>query len=77
MLALLGADLVGMSTVLEVIAAHHMGLSCLVVSLVSNLGGGLADEPLDHAEVVAAGRGARQDLCRLLRALLEDDELTG
>jgi purine-nucleoside phosphorylase len=75
MLALLGADLVGMSTVLEVIAAHHMGLSCLVVSLVSNLGGGLGDEPLDHAEVVAAGVGAQADLSRLLRALLKDDEL--
>ncbi|HLE85515.1 MAG TPA: purine-nucleoside phosphorylase [Thermoanaerobaculia bacterium] len=73
MLALLGADLVGMSTVLEVIAARHMGLSCLVFSLVSNLGAGVADQPLDHDEVIAAGLGAREDLSRLLRAILEDD----
>jgi purine-nucleoside phosphorylase len=62
-----------MSTVLEVIAARHMGLSCLVVSLVSNLGAGVADQPLDHDEVIAAGLRAREDLSRLLRAILEDD----
>jgi purine-nucleoside phosphorylase len=75
MLALLGADLVGMSTVLEVIAAHHMGVACLVVSLVSNLGAGVAEEALRHEEVVAAGIGAQADLSSLLRAVLEDEEL--
>lgn len=76
MLALLGADLVGMSTVLEAIAAHHMGLACLVVALVSNLGAGVVDQPLTHAEVVAAGRGAQDELARLLRSILEADSLT-
>ena len=75
MLRTLGADLVGMSTVLEVIAARHMGLSCLVLSLVANLAAGVVDEPLAHDEVVAAGAAAGEKLEALLRALLEDDRL--
>ena len=58
MLAGLGAHLAGMSTVLEVIAARHMGLRCLVLSLVSNLGAGVAEESLSHDEVLEAGRQA-------------------
>jgi purine-nucleoside phosphorylase len=77
MLAHLGARLVGMSTVLEVIAARHMGLSCLVVSLVTNLGAGVIDEPLAHDEVVAAGEAASEKLVALLRAILEHDGLLG
>lgn len=75
MLRTLGADLVGMSTVLEVIAARHMGLSCLVLSLVANLAAGVVDEPLAHDEVVAAGEAAGERLVALLRAVLEDDRL--
>lgn len=75
MLTMLGAKLVGMSTVLEVIAARHMGLRCLVLSLVANLGAGVVDEPLDHDEVVAAGAAAEEKLVALLRALLEDERL--
>lgn len=75
MLRTLGADLVGMSTVLEVIAARHMGLACLVLSLVSNRAAGVGDGPLTHHDVVAAGEAAQETLARLLRAILEDPDL--
>jgi purine-nucleoside phosphorylase len=77
MLAMMGASLVGMSTVLEVIADRHMGLRCLVLSLVANLGAGVVDDPLDHEEVVAAGAAASEKLIALLKAVLEDDRLYG
>lgn len=75
MLRTLGADLVGMSTVLEVIAARHLGLACLVVSLVANPAAGVGDVPPAHDDVLAAGRAAREDLAKLLRAILEDPAL--
>ncbi len=75
MLRTLGADLVGMSTVLEVIAARHMSLRCLVLSLVANLAAGVVDEPLAHDEVVAAGAAAGEKLVALLRAVLEDNRM--
>jgi purine-nucleoside phosphorylase len=71
----LGAELVGMSTVLEVIAAHHMGVRCACISLVSNLGAGLLPVPLDHSEVLAAGRQAAARLRELFTAVLGDAEL--
>lgn len=71
----LGADLVGMSTVLEVIAAKHMGLRCLCLSLVTNLGSGVVDEPMDHEDVLAMSRASAGKIQRLLTALLEDDGL--
>jgi purine-nucleoside phosphorylase len=70
MLRTLGADLVGMSTVLEAIAARHLGAEVLAISLVSNLAAGLAPHGLDHAEVVAAGQAAAGRMGRLLDALL-------
>src|ERR1700757_2214712 len=58
MLGRLGADLVGMSTVLEAIAARQLGAEVLAISLVTNLAAGLAGQSLSHAEVVEAGRAS-------------------
>jgi purine-nucleoside phosphorylase len=77
MLRTLGAHLVGMSTVLEVIAARHMGLRVLVLSLVSNAAAGVTDRPLDHEEVLAAGAQAAGKVRRLLSALIADPRLAG
>lgn len=75
MLGRLGADLVGMSTVLEVIAARHLGLRCLVISLAANSGAGVSSAPLSHDEVLAAGREAAGRVRALLAALLDDPAL--
>ncbi|GAC69810.1 purine-nucleoside phosphorylase [Gordonia soli] len=56
MLRTLGADLVGMSTVHETIAARAAGVDVLAMSLVTNLAAGITGEPLDHAEVLEVGR---------------------
>ncbi len=66
----IGADLVGMSTVPEVIAANHMGMKCLAISCVSNAAAGITGEKLDHEEVLAAGRSVQADLVRLLKAVV-------
>jgi purine-nucleoside phosphorylase len=70
MLRTLGADLVGMSTVLEAIAARHLGAEVLAFSLVTNLAAGLTDQGLDHAEVVAAGAEAAGRIGALLAGVL-------
>lgn len=70
MLRLLGGDVVGMSTVLEVIAAHHMGMRCLALSMVSNPAAGLSAIPLTHEEVLTAGEAAAGNLRELLRTVL-------
>jgi purine-nucleoside phosphorylase len=66
----LGADLVGMSTALEAIAARHLGAEVLALSLVTNLAAGLADHGLDHGEVVAAGAEAAGRIGALLASVL-------
>jgi purine-nucleoside phosphorylase len=75
MLRLLGGDLTGMSTVLEVIAARQMGMRCLCVSMVSNAAAGLTDAPVTHEEVLAAGQAAAAKLQGLLGGVLRDPEL--
>ena len=72
MLRTLGADLVGMSTVLEAIAARHLGAEVLAFSLVTNLAAGLTDHGLDHAEVVAAGAEAAERMGALLASILSE-----
>jgi purine-nucleoside phosphorylase len=70
MLATLGADLVGMSTALEAIAARAEGCEVLGISLVTNLAAGLGD-PLDHEEVLEAGRAAATRMGQLLGKVIE------
>lgn len=66
MLQTVGADLVGMSTVHEVIAANHAKAEVLGLSLVTNLAAGLGDGALDHADVLAAGGAAAAEMGDLL-----------
>ncbi|MDQ6663472.1 MAG: purine-nucleoside phosphorylase [Acidobacteriota bacterium] len=66
----IGADLVGMSTVLEAIAANHMGMQVLGISCVTNLAAGLSGEKLSHQEVLETGETIRGSLAQLLRAVL-------
>ncbi|HEY7483409.1 MAG TPA: purine-nucleoside phosphorylase [Streptosporangiaceae bacterium] len=70
MLRTMGADLIGMSTVLETIAAREAGAEVLGVSLVTNIAAGLAGHPLDHEEVLAAGRAAAERMGRLLATVI-------
>ena len=71
MLRGLGADLVGMSTTLEAIAARAEGVEVFGVSLVTNLAAGMTGEPLDHTEVLAAGRDAAARMGALLGRVVE------
>ena len=71
----LGADLVGMSTVHEVIVARHMGIQVLGISCVTNMAAGIQDQPLSHQEVVETGERVQGQLTRLLTALLPQLEL--
>ncbi len=67
----LGADLVGMSTALEAIAAREAGMQVLGISLVTNLAAGVSPQPLSHAEVIAAGREAGPRISALLSAIVQ------
>lgn len=71
MIRTLGADLVGMSTVPEAIAAHALGAEVAALSLVTNLAAGLSAEKIDHVEVLAQARAAAPQLGNLLSALIE------
>jgi purine-nucleoside phosphorylase len=72
MLRALGADAVGMSTVLECIAARWAGLEVCGVSLVTNAGAGYTGQPLSHEEVLAAGAEAGPRLARVIRRFVAD-----
>lgn len=67
----LGADLVGMSTALEAIAARAAGLEVFGISLVTNLAAGISENPLSHAEVLEEGRAAGPRISRLLARIIE------
>jgi purine-nucleoside phosphorylase len=66
----IGADLVGMSTANEVIAACHMGIKVLAISCVTNMAAGILDQPLSHAEVMETGERVKSIFESLLRAIL-------
>lgn len=77
MLAGLGGDAVGMSTVLECVAARWVGLEVCGVSLVTNAGAGYSGEPLTHEEVLAAGAEAGPRLARVIRRFVADLDAAG
>jgi len=66
----IGADLVGMSTAFEVIAARHMGIKVLAISCVTNMAAGILDQPLSHQEVMETGERVKTSFEALLRAVL-------
>lgn len=70
MMAKMGADLVGMSTVPEAIAAHALGAEVLGISLVTNAAAGVTGEKLNHEEVIAAGKAAADRMGKLLKTVI-------
>ena len=72
MLAWMGADAVGMSTVAEAAAAHAAGLRVAAISCITNHAAGIAPEPLSHDEVMAVGREASERFTRLFEAAVPD-----
>jgi purine-nucleoside phosphorylase len=66
----IGADLVGMSTVPEVIVANHMGMRVMGISCVTNMAAGILPQKIDHAEVLETGRMVRDTLAKFLRSVL-------
>ena len=66
----IGADLVGMSTVPEVIVANYLGMRALAISCVTNMAAGVLPQKINHEEVLETGRGVRDTLVRFLKALL-------
>jgi purine-nucleoside phosphorylase len=68
----IGADLVGMSTVPETVAANYLGMKVLAISCVTNMAAGILPQKLNHAEVMETGERVRERLLKLLRAILPE-----
>ena len=75
MARILGADVVGMSTVPEVIAANHMGVRVCGISCVANYGAGITDNKLTHQEVMDAMNAASGSLCKLVSKFIKEVKL--
>jgi len=71
MAKILGGDIVGMSTALEAIAAREMGMEILGMSLITNLAAGIQSTPLNHAEVLEAGKNAEARISKLLAEIIK------
>ena len=69
-LRIIGADLVGMSTVPEAIVANYLGVKVLAISCVTNMAAGILPQKINHEEVLETGRQVRGTLVRFLKALL-------
>lgn len=68
----IGADLVGMSTIPEVVAARHMGLNVLAISCVTNMAVGILDQALNHQEVLETAERVKGDFTALLQAVISE-----
>ncbi len=71
MARILGADLVGMSTVPEVIVANYVGLEVIGLSCATNMAAGILDQPLDHSEVIQVGKQVQDDMVELILGILK------
>ncbi|MCT4641917.1 MAG: purine-nucleoside phosphorylase [Bacteriovoracaceae bacterium] len=71
MLRTMGADMVGMSTVFENIAANHMGINVCGISCITNMAAGMLDEKLDHADVKDIANQAMEKFAKLVNKLIE------
>lgn len=74
---ILGADLVGMSTVPETIVARHCGMRVLGISSVTNMAAGVLDTPINHEEVLAIGKSVKEPFSKLINAIINNLSETG